>query len=127
MRLLPHHPLVVASLVLAFAASSVHAQEVPLVTGEHWMRSSEAVKKAYLIGMANLMLVESAYSGNAAGGDAQTIVPRIVRGLRGGGQTLDSVRTGLDTWYGANPGRLQRPVIETIWFEMVVPGLQKAN
>jgi hypothetical protein len=43
------------------------------------------------------------------------------------GQTLDSVRQGLDQWYAANPGKLQRPVIETIWFEFVVPGLQKAN
>jgi hypothetical protein len=43
------------------------------------------------------------------------------------GQTLDSVRQGLDKWYAANPAKLQRPVLETIWFEMVVPGLQKAN
>ena len=30
----------------------------------------------------------------------------------------------LDDWYAKNPGSLQRPVIETIWFEMAVPGLQ---
>jgi hypothetical protein len=41
------------------------------------------------------------------------------------GQTLDSVRQGLDNWYAANPTRIQHPVIETLWFEMVVPGLKK--
>jgi hypothetical protein len=41
------------------------------------------------------------------------------------GQTLDSVRQGVDNWYAANPGMIQHPVIETIWFEMVLPGLQK--
>ena len=37
----------------------------------------------------------------------------------------DSVREGLNRWYAANPGKLQRPVIETIWFEMALPGLKK--
>jgi hypothetical protein len=41
------------------------------------------------------------------------------------GQTLDSVRERLDRWYAAHLDQLQRPVIETIWFEIVVPGLQK--
>jgi hypothetical protein len=49
----------------------------------------------------------------------------MVKGLKG--QTLDSVREGLNKWYAAHPEQLQRPVIETIWFEMVVPGLQKAK
>ena len=102
MRLLPRHLLAVASLVLAFTVP-VHAQEVPIVTGEHWMKSSEAVKKAYLVGIANLLQVEYAYAATAPGGEAQTIVPRMARGLRGGSHTLDSVRTGLDTWYGATP------------------------
>jgi len=49
----------------------------------------------------------------------------MARGLKG--QTLDSVREGLNKWYAANPGRLDRPVIETLWFEMVVPGLKNGN
>ena len=49
----------------------------------------------------------------------------MVKGLKG--QTLDSVRDGLNKWYAAHPDQLQRPVIETIWFEMVVPGLRKPS
>ena len=110
---------------VAFAASSglARAQEVPIVTGEHWTTSSETVKKAYLVGLANVMQVETAYFGSNPPSDAQSFVPRMVRGLKG--QTLDGVRQKLDEWYAANPGRLQRPVIETIWFEMAVPGLRK--
>jgi hypothetical protein len=52
----------------------------------------------------------------------------LFRVLRGGlkGHTIDSVRDALDSWY---PDRLQRPVIKikTIWFEMLVPGLQKSK
>jgi hypothetical protein len=35
------------------------------------------------------------------------------------------VREALDKYYAVNPDKLGRPVIETIWFEMVVPGLAK--
>jgi hypothetical protein len=111
--------------MLAAAWGSARAQEVPLVTGEHWTTSSEQLKKAYLIGIANAVQVETAFEGANPPSDAQSLVPRLARGLKG--QTLDSVRDGLDKWYAANPGKLQRPVIETIWFEFVVPGLQKAK
>jgi len=112
-----------ASMALAGAWGVAHAQEVPMVTGEHWTASSEAAKKAYLIGLTNLAQVEMAFYAANPPSDAQNFVPRLVRGLKG--QTLDGVRQGLDRWYAANPGRLQRPVLETIWFEMAVPGLRK--
>ena len=115
--------LLAACTGLAFAWGSVSAQEVPVVTGDHWTKSSEQVKKAYLIGIANAIQVEVAFEGANPPADGQSIVPRFAKGLKG--QTLDSVRQGLDDWYAKNPDKLQRPVLETIWFEMVVPGLRK--
>jgi hypothetical protein len=110
------------TLMMAGAAHAQAVQEIPLATGEHWMKSSEDVKKAYLIGMANIMSVESAYEGSTPVSDAQGLIPREIKGLKG--HTLDSVREGLNKWYAAHPDQLQRPVVETIWFEMVVPGLK---
>jgi hypothetical protein len=115
--------MMVACVSLAAAWGSALAQEIPVVTGEHWTQSSEQVKKAYLIGIANVVQVEAAYQGATPPTDAQSTVPRLVKGMKG--QTLDGVRTGLDSYYAKNPDKLQRPVIETIWFEMVVPGLAK--
>ncbi len=112
-----------ACMSLATAWTSAQAQEIPLVTGALWTTSSEQVKKAYLVGIANAIQVETAYEGTNPPADGQSIVPRLAKGLKG--QTLDSVRDGLDKWYAANPDKMQRPVIETIWFEMVVPGLAK--
>ncbi len=115
--------MMVACVSLATAWGSAQAQEIPVVTGEHWTQSTEQVKKAYLIGIANAVQVEAAYQGATPPTDAQSTVPRLVKGMKG--QTLDTVRTGLDSYYAKNPDKLQRPVIETIWFEMVVPGLAK--
>ena len=56
--------------------------------------------------------------------DRRSFSPAVAKGMTG--QTLSSVLDTVDKWYAAHPDQLQRPVIETIWFEMVVPGL-KAN
>ena len=117
--------MVVGCMTLAMVWGSAGADEVPLITGEHWTKSSEQLKKVYLIGIANVIQVETAYHAATPPSDVQSVVPRFARGLKG--HTLDSVRQGLDSWYAAHPDQLQRPVIETIWFEMVVPGLTKTK
>jgi len=115
--------VIAACMTLAMAAIPARAADLPLVTGEQWTTSSEAVKKAYLVGIANLVQVQTAYFAENPPTDAQNFVPRMAKGMQG--QTLDSVREGLDRWYAANPAKLKRPVLDTLWFEMVVPGLQK--
>ena len=115
--------LLLACMALVAVPNHARADEVPIVTGEHWTKSSEDLKKAYLLGIANIVQIETAYYGTSTPTDAQSILPRMVKGLRG--QTLDTVREGLNRWYADHPDRLQRPVIETIWYEMVVPGLKK--
>jgi len=112
-----------AALVMIW--SGIGAAQVPVVTGEHWTRSTPDLKKAYLIGIANLIQVETAYYAANPPADGQNFVPRLAKGLQG--QTLDSVRDALDKWYADNPGQQQRAVIETIWFELAMPGLQKAR
>ena len=112
-----------AALVVIW--SGIGAAQVPVVTGEHWTRSTPDLKKAYLIGIANVIQVETAYYAANPPADGQNFVPRLAKGLQG--QTLDSVRDALDKWYADNPGQQQRAVIETIWFELAMPGLQKAR
>ena len=123
MKLQVRAALAATCMSLAMAALPARAADLPLVTGEQWTTSSEAVKKAYLIGIANLMQVQSAYYAANPPTDAQNFVPRLAKGMQG--QTLDSVRQGLDRWYAANPTKLKRPVLDTLWFEMAVPGLQQ--
>lgn len=113
----------VACMTMATVAGAARAGEVPLITGEQWMKSTEQLKKAYLVGIANAFEVEAAYYAKKPPTDEHSLIPRFGRGLKG--QTLDSVRDGLDRWYASHPDQVERPVIETIWFEMVVPGLKQ--
>ncbi len=117
-----------AAMIVAFTAASVawssaRAEDIPLVTGNHWTTATMEQKKAYLVGIANVIQLEAAYHSGNPPADAQSVVPRMARGLKG--QTLDSTREALDRWYAAHADRIGRPVVETIWFELVVPGLAK--
>ena len=115
--------LVAACAVTALAGGATQAQEIPLVTGEHWTKSTEQSKKAYLVGLTNMLQVEVAYQAGHTLPESQTVVPRFAKGLKG--NTLDGAIAKVDAWYAKNPGRMQQPVIETIWYELVVPGLQQ--
>ena len=108
---------------LAGGVAQAQTQEIPLITGEHWTKSTEQNKKAYLVGMTNMLQVEIAYQAGNTLPDSQTVVPRFAKGLKG--NTLDGAIAKVDAWYAKNPGRMQQPVIETIWYELVVPGLQQ--
>ena len=118
-----HTLLAAACMALTIAMVPAKAAEIPVVTGEQWTTSSEQVKKAYLVGLVNMAQVENAYFQRNPPTDAQSFVPRLAKGMQG--QTLDSVREGVDRWYAANPTKLKRPVLDIIWFEMALPGLQK--
>lgn len=111
-----------ACATLAASSGVAGADEVPLITGDQWTRSSEQLKKAYLIGIANTLQVEAAYQAASPPADDQSLIPRFGKGLRG--QTLDSVREAVNNWCARHPDSLQQPVLETIWFEIVRPGLQ---
>ena len=115
--------LVAVCTVAALAGGAAQAQEIPLVTGEHWTKSNEQNKKAYLVGLTNMLQVEIAYQAGNTLPDSQTVVPRFAKGLKG--HTLDGAIAKLDAWYAKNPGRMQQTVVETIWYELVVPGLQQ--
>jgi hypothetical protein len=124
MRVLRWGTLVLVAWVTLVTASGIaRAEGVAMITGEQWLQSSEQLKKVYLIGIANAYEVEAAYYGAKPPSDEQSLIPRFGRGLKG--QTLDTVRERLNQWYTANPDRVKRPVIETIWFEMVLPGLKQ--
>ncbi|MGF6961698.1 hypothetical protein [Paraburkholderia youngii] len=113
--------LSVTFLSLAMMGNVARAENIPIVTGQQWMQSTDEQKKAYLVGISNVIDIERAYAGNTA--NSNDIAQRFGKGMQG--QTLDSVRQGLDSYYAANPTMIQHPVIETLWFQMVVPGLKK--
>lgn len=59
-------PLFAACIALAAAGSAqAQAQEVSAVSGDHWGKSTQQVKKACLVGIANLLRVGGVADGIA--------------------------------------------------------------
>lgn len=87
-----------------------------IVNGDVWMRSSNDLRKAFLIGAANMIALEAAYA-KKMGTAAPPAAERATQALHG--LTLDQIATGVTKWYEANPTRHDVPAIGVIWIAMV--------
>ncbi len=113
---------VVLALVFCLGAATASARELPVVTGEHWVKSTEGERKAFLLGAATIIGLEYQVQGGAPAED-KTLVDTWVPGLSP--YTLETLVKGLDDYYKNNPGKLNRPVIEVLWTEFALPNVYK--
>lgn len=111
---------VAAALVAALAIAPASAQQAPaVVDGELWLRSTPEVRKAYLVGAANMIALETAYSKKKGTPPpvAGTMASQALQGL-----TLDQVSNRITRWYEGHPGRRNLPVLGVVWVDMVGQG-----
>ncbi|MFO1371231.1 MAG: hypothetical protein U1F42_02180 [Candidatus Competibacteraceae bacterium] len=87
--------------------------------GEHWAKATETEKRAYVLGILNMAMVEYQLSGPYP--KHRTTVNKIVKALDG--MTVPQITEKVDMYYKANPNQ-QQSVFEVIWFQIVEP---KAN
>jgi len=113
-------------LALSTAAwSAQHTpQDLPIVTGEHWTTADLTQKRAFLIGIGNVLEIEQAMAGdNLASMRGRSIVPVLLNGLSGVG--IANLVTELDTYYQGNPDQRKRPVLEVLYVEMALPRMKR--
>lgn len=110
-----------AALALSstLALSPAWAQRAPVVVdGELWLRSTPEVRKAFLVGAASMVDLETAYAQKKG-------TPPPVAGTTAGqalkGMTLDQVAERVTRWYEGNPNRRKLPVLGVVWIDMVAP------
>jgi hypothetical protein len=112
--------LAASLLTVATAAIANLAQaqaELRVVDGNLWAASSMAEKRAYLIGVANVVAVNRAVQVQEGKVDPQSANNRIDAAFDSG--TIDSAVSRIDAWYAANPSRKGVPVLGVVWTEMV--------
>lgn len=100
------------------------AQDLPIVTGEHWTTADLAQKRAFLIGIGNFLEIEQAMAGDdLAAMRGRSMVPVLLNGLSGVG--IANMVTELDTYYKGNPDQTKRPVLEVLYVEMALPRMKR--
>ncbi|MGD8956570.1 MAG: hypothetical protein PVJ03_04500 [Chromatiaceae bacterium] len=99
-------------------------EDLPLVTGEHWTTADMAQKRAFLIGIGNVLEVEQAMAGdNLMAMRGRSIVPVLLNGLSGVG--IPDMVSQLDSYYSGNPEQMNRPVLEVLYVEMALPRMKR--
>ena len=97
-------------------------QEWQFATGEHWSKATDTERRAYVLGILNMAMVEYQLSGPSP--KHRTTVPKLVKALDG--MTVSQLAEKVNAYYQANPDQQKRAVFEVIWFELVAPGTKPA-
>jgi hypothetical protein len=114
--------LLLPVLLAVSAATAWAAQDLVIITGEHWVSSSLEQKRAYLFGVGNVLEIEEAMAGDSYKDmRGRSIVPVLLEGLSGVG--IANLVTQLDKFYVDHPDQATRPVIEVLYLEMALPNL----
>lgn len=138
----------VCMLLLAMGTTALAAPEaakavptgnpVEQLTGKIWMESSMDVKKALLFGVECAIAIEHAVADKVK--EAEKFVSK--RGKKDApvstlspferdwaaaftGVPRNDIVERIDSWYTANPDKLERPVFDVIWFEIIEPKTKK--
>ena len=98
-------------------------QEWRMPTGEHWSKATDTERRAYVLGILNMAMVEYQLSGPHP--KHRTTVPRLIEAMDG--MAVPQIVETVDAYYKANSDKQQQPVIEVIWFQMVAPKASPAK
>lgn len=99
----------------AWADSSQAATRI-VVDGNDWMESNSVQRQAFLIGVANMIVAETAYARRHGTGapPVGSLVTEAVRDMK-----LDEIEQRITGWYEANPARMSMPVMGVLWKDLV--------
>jgi hypothetical protein len=86
-------------------SASPAKQEWRVPTGEHWSKATDTERRAYLLGILNMAMVEYQLTGPTP--KHRTTVPKLVKALDG--MTVPQIVGTVDAYYKANPDQQRRP------------------
>jgi hypothetical protein len=115
--------MLVFAVLIAAAPLLAHAQK--MADGNDWKSSSDLERRAYLVGVGNMLAAGNGYDVKRLPGQENTFSRTAMRGAQG--TTIPQAMQRIDAWYRANPDKLDKPVLAVLWAEIVKPGLARKN
>lgn len=110
--------LLLGAVVAAEGAWAQERDEAPriVVDGTDWMESTSIQRQAFLVGVANMIVAETAYAqrhGEATPAVSEKITTAVSE------MKLDEIEARISRWYEANPTRMGMPVMGVLWKDIV--------
>jgi len=112
------------------SAEAEHNNPVARLNGKVWKQSSLESKKAFLLGVECSVILEhfiDAQRREQAETAKERLLPSSLSPFQKGwaqvfsGVSSEEIASRIDAWYAANPDKLDRPVFDVIWRELLVP------
>lgn len=103
-------------------------QEMPVLKGDTWIKMSDDEKISFIWGAGHIVSIEEVLSrDNAELKNSNKFVNKIMEAHNNAPMTMSEVAQHVDYYYQQNPDKLDKPVIEVIWYELIVPRLSTNN
>ena len=97
-------------------------QVMPVLKGDTWIKMSDDEKIAFLWGAGHIVSIEEVLArNNPELRKSNTFVNKIMEARGNTPMTMSEVAKHVDDYYQANPDKIDKPVIEVIWYQTVVP------
>lgn len=106
---------VVATAEGAWARDGDDATRI-VVDGTDWMESTSIQRQAFLVGIANMIIAETAYA-QRHGAATPPVSEKITAAVSK--MKLAEIEARISRWYEANPERMGMPVMGVVWKEIV--------
>jgi hypothetical protein len=114
---------VVVAVAVSLASGSLWAvqEDIPEITGEVWMKSSQQEKLAFLVGAGSVVAIEHNIDLREAD-DPSRFTQGWVEAFKE--KKWSEIAKQIDDYYAANPGQTNRLVIEVMWRELIAPNMK---
>ena len=118
------------SALAAESAQPANKSPVELLTGEVWQQSQPDNKRAWLFGIDTAVDIEKAVNEKmqSQGKRAKSLPlsPFVTTWMAAfDNMNRNDIIEAVDQWYTAHPDQLSRPVMDTIWYEIIVPRIDQ--
>ncbi len=119
--------LQIVLICMAFGAlsSEVSAKEeikAPLLTGKTWVQMSQDQKSAYIWGAGDIIDLEQEIMEIYPELKRDSFVTKAVEGI--GDVKISDIVSTVDSYYKANPDKIELSVIRVVWDTMIKPNIK---
>lgn len=110
--------LLLGAVAIAGAAAAQEGDAAPriVVDGTDWEASTSIQRQAFLVGVANMIIAETAYA-KRHGAAMPPVSEKITAAVST--MKLDEIEARISRWYEANPDRMGMPVMGVVWKDIV--------
>ncbi|MFV0456767.1 MAG: hypothetical protein ACK5NQ_17590 [Pseudomonas sp.] len=111
------YPLMLCLLLLLPISTFADDKASALVAdGNDWMQSASTERRAFLIGVTNMLIAEAAYA-KRHGLSAPPMGAALTQGIAE--LKLPDIEARISAWYEAHPGERSKPVMGVLWQNIV--------